>query len=52
MPELPWNSLSQFVHMDGKGLYVWGSLGLGLAGMVLEALLVRRRDRRAWRREA
>jgi len=29
-----WSSFSEFVHMGGYGLYVWGSLG-GTAGLML-----------------
>lgn len=38
-----WQSLDQFVHMGGYGLYVWGSYGVTLMVMVAEALAVRRR---------
>jgi heme exporter protein D len=44
---MQWNSISDFVHMGGYGLYVWGSYGMTLAVMVAEALLARRRHARA-----
>jgi heme exporter protein D len=42
-----WNSFSEFVHMGGYGLYVWGSTGMALVLMLLEPLLAARRHRRA-----
>jgi heme exporter protein D len=44
---MQWNSINDFVHMGGYGLYVWGSYGAALAVMVVEALLARRRHARA-----
>ena len=44
-----WNSLSDFIHMGGYGLYVWGSYGLTLAVMLVEPVLVARRRRLALR---
>jgi heme exporter protein D len=44
---MQWNSISDFIHMGGYGLYVWGSYGVALAVMVAEALLARRRHARA-----
>ena len=38
-----WNSLNDFFHMGGYGLYVWGSYGATLLVMVGEALLSRHR---------
>ncbi|MDR3322577.1 MAG: heme exporter protein CcmD [Zoogloeaceae bacterium] len=53
-----WNSFSDFLHMGGYGLYVWGSFGIAALGMVLEPLLVARQRRvtlarlaRQWRAE-
>ncbi|MEJ5999450.1 heme exporter protein CcmD [Paucibacter soli] len=43
-----WQSLDNFLHMGGYGLYVWGSYGLTLVVMVFEAAAVRRRQRRAF----
>ncbi|MBH9552050.1 heme exporter protein CcmD [Inhella gelatinilytica] len=42
-----WGSATDFFHMGGYGLYVWGSYGLGLAVFVIEPLLARGRHRRA-----
>jgi len=42
-----WQSLDQFLHMGGYGLYVWGSYGATLALMLAEALSARRRHRQA-----
>ncbi len=42
-----WNSLDEFLHMGGYGLYVWGSYGVTLAVMLGEALLARSRHARA-----
>jgi heme exporter protein D len=44
-----WNSFSDFIHMGGYGLYVWGSYGLTLLAMLIEPLLVRQRLKRAMR---
>jgi heme exporter protein D len=39
-----WGSVSEFLAMGGKGLYVWGSYGVTFAVIALEiALLVLRR---------
>jgi len=43
-----WQSFDNFLHMGGYGLYVWGSYGLTLAVMLVEALAVRRRQRQAF----
>jgi len=43
-----WQSLDNFLHMGGYGLYVWGSYGLTLAVMLVEALAVRHRQRQAF----
>jgi heme exporter protein D len=43
-----WNSFSDFIHMGGYGLYVWGSFGLTLACMLIEPYLVAQRRRRAF----
>ncbi len=42
-----WNSLNDFIHMGGYGLYVWGSYAVSLALMVIEPLMARHRRRRA-----
>ena len=36
-----WRDASEFWAMGGYGLYVWGSLGVSLAALVLEVGLVR-----------
>jgi heme exporter protein D len=38
-----WQSLDEFLHMGGYGLYVWGSYGVTLAVMLAEVVLLRRR---------
>jgi heme exporter protein D len=38
-----WQSLADFLHMGGYGLYVWGSFGVSAAALALEQLLLRRR---------
>ncbi len=43
-----WQSLDQFLHMGGYGLYVWGSYAMTLAVLAAEALAVRRRQRLAF----
>jgi heme exporter protein D len=42
-----WNSLDDFLHMGGYGLYVWGSYGMTLAIMLVEPMLAARRRRTA-----
>jgi heme exporter protein D len=41
---MQWNSLADFLHMGGYGLYVWGSFGVCAAALVLEQLLLKRRQ--------
>ena len=36
-----WNSLDEFLHMGGYGLYVWGSYGVVALGIVIEVVAVR-----------
>ena len=43
-----WQSLDQFLHMGGYGLYVWGSYLVTLAVLAAEVLAVRRRQRLAF----
>ena len=38
-----WNSLSEFFHMGGYALYVWGSFGATLLAMLTEPILIRKR---------
>ena len=40
-----WIDLADFFYMGGYGLYVWGSLGACLAGMLIEPWLLRQRRR-------
>ena len=37
-----WNSFSDFWHMGGYGLYVWGSMGVTAAGLAIEVWLSKR----------
>jgi len=37
-----WNSFSDFLHMGGYGLYVWGSFGVTALLMVVEPIVVAR----------
>ena len=37
-----WNSLAEFVHMGGYGLYVWGSYAVTLVCVFAEVVSVRR----------
>jgi len=53
-----WNSLSEFLAMGGKGLYVWGAFGATALCLILEPLLLARKRRntlnrlvRQWRAE-
>ncbi|MDR3054948.1 MAG: heme exporter protein CcmD [Zoogloeaceae bacterium] len=41
-----WNSFSDFLHMGGYGLYVWGSFGMTALLMVAEPWLAARQHRR------
>jgi heme exporter protein D len=40
-----WNSAGEFFAMGGYALYVWGSFGVCAAAMVIEPLLVKKRNR-------
>ena len=40
-----WNSAADFFAMGGYALYVWGSFGVCALAMVLEPVLVRKRQR-------
>lgn len=44
---MQWNSLQDFLHMGGYGLFVWGSYAMALLVMVAEPVLAQRRHRRA-----
>ncbi len=38
-----WNSMNDFWHMGGYGLYVWGSFGACAVALVAEQLLLKHR---------
>ena len=42
-----WGSASEFFHMGGYGLYVWGSYAVAVATMLIEPVLAKRRHRTA-----
>ncbi len=44
---MAWHSWSDFFHMGGYGLYVWGSYAVTFGALGLEAALARRRRRQA-----
>lgn len=46
---MQWHSLSEFIAMDGRGLYIWGAYGVTLLIMLIEPVLAARRRRQAWR---
>ena len=37
-----WNSFSDFLHMGGYGVYVWGSFGVTALIMIAEPIVVAR----------
>ena len=37
-----WHSFSDFLHMGGYGLYVWGSFGVTALIMIVEPIIVAR----------
>ena len=37
-----WHSFSDFLHMGGYGLYVWGSFGVTALIMIVEPIVVAR----------
>ncbi|MCD6663565.1 MAG: heme exporter protein CcmD [Comamonas sp.] len=41
-----WHSWSEFIHMGGYGVYVWGSLGIMALVMAAEVWQIRTRRRR------
>ncbi|MBI5278146.1 MAG: heme exporter protein CcmD [Burkholderiales bacterium] len=43
---MQWHSVSDFFHMGGYGLYVWGSFGLTAVALAGEAWLVHLRRQR------
>ena len=38
-----WNSMADFWHMGGYGLYVWGSFGVCAVALVVEQVLLKHR---------
>lgn len=44
-----WHSLSDFIAMDGYGLYIWGAYGVTLVCMLIEPMMAAHRRRQAWR---
>ncbi|MFT7228576.1 MAG: heme exporter protein D [Methylophilaceae bacterium] len=38
-----WESVNDFLHMGGYGLYVWVSFGITFASMAVELILLRSR---------
>lgn len=45
---MQWHSVSEFLSMDGYGLYIWGAYGVTLLCMLVEPGLAVWRRRRAW----
>jgi len=39
--------MSEFLHMGGYALYVWGSYGVTFALLAIEVILLRKRQREA-----
>jgi heme exporter protein D len=46
---MQWNNIGEFLAMGGYGLYVWGSFGVTLAALLMEPLLLRKRQHDAIR---
>jgi heme exporter protein D len=42
---MQWHSVGEFFAMGGYALYVWGSFGVCAAAMIIEPVLVRKRNR-------
>ena len=47
---MSWNSVGDFFHMGGYGLYVWGSYAVTLAVIAIEAAVLIAKERRIARR--
>ncbi len=47
---MEWASWSEFWHMGGYGLYVWGSYGATVLAVLIEVMLLRRAARETRRR--
>ncbi|MCX7169391.1 MAG: heme exporter protein CcmD [Proteobacteria bacterium] len=41
---MQWNSIGDFFAMGGYGLYVWGSFGVTALALLIEPLLLRKRQ--------
>ncbi|MCX7179698.1 MAG: heme exporter protein CcmD [Proteobacteria bacterium] len=41
---MQWNSVGEFFAMGGYGFYVWGSFGVTALAMLIEPLLLRKRQ--------
>ncbi len=41
---MQWNNLGDFLAMGGYGLYVWGSFGVTALALLIEPLLLRKRQ--------
>ncbi|PIV88977.1 MAG: heme exporter protein CcmD [Hydrogenophilales bacterium CG17_big_fil_post_rev_8_21_14_2_50_63_12] len=39
---MEWASWSDFWNMGGYGLYIWGSYGVTVAGVLIEVILLKR----------
>ena len=42
---MTWGGWSEFLHMGGYGLYVWGSYVVTLGALAIETLSLARRER-------
>ena len=42
---MSWGGWSEFLHMGGYGLYVWGSYAVTLGALAIETLALTRRER-------
>ena len=49
---MSWGSISEFFHMGGYALYVWGSYTVTLALIAVEAIVLVRREREITKRLA
>ncbi|MFA7269212.1 MAG: heme exporter protein CcmD [Sterolibacterium sp.] len=41
---MQWNSVGEFFTMGGYGFYVWGSFGVTALALLIEPLLLRKRQ--------
>ena len=42
---MSWNSMSEFLHMGGYGLYVWGAYAVTLGLLAIEAIALMWKER-------